>query len=76
VRATPRYGDVTLAAYTPGARSLATRSRLLARSAHRGRATERIAIVNRSRVARAFFVALDVAGHKRLDAGYVLRVSR
>jgi hypothetical protein len=76
VSAAPEYGDVTLAAYAPGATSLASRSRRVARSARPGRRTERVRIANASRVARTFFVAVQPAGRKRLDAGYVLRVAR
>jgi hypothetical protein len=76
VKASPVYGNITLRAFAPGARSLSQSKRLVGRSAHSGRTTERLTIVNHSRVARTFFVALDVAKGTRLDAGYVLRVSR
>jgi hypothetical protein len=73
--AKPAYGDVTLTAYTPAARSLTDRRRRIGRSAHRGKATERLTIRNRSRATRTFFVAVEVAG-RNLDAGYVLRARR
>lgn len=76
LRATPSYGDVTLAVYAPGTSTIADRRRRVARSAHAGRRTERITLRNRSRRARTFLVALTPAGSKRLDAGYTLRISR
>jgi hypothetical protein len=76
VSAAPSYGDVTLAAYTPGTATIADRRHRAARSAHAGRRTERITLANRSRRARTFLVALTPAGSKRLDAGYTLRVWR
>jgi hypothetical protein len=76
VSAAPAYGDVSLAAYAPGATSLADRGRRVARSSRPGRKTERLRIANRSRAARTYFVAVQPAGRKRLDAGYALRVAR
>jgi hypothetical protein len=76
LKASPVYGDVSLAAYAPGATSLRDRARRVGRSSHSGGRTERLRIVNRSRAARTFFVAVQPAGRKRLDAGYTLRVGR
>jgi hypothetical protein len=76
VTAATTYGHVTLRAFSPGARRLSSSRRRVARSAQPGDRTERITIRNRSRNARSYFVALDIGPGKRLDAGYVLRVSR
>jgi hypothetical protein len=76
VSAAPSYGDVTLAAYTPGTATIADRRRRAARSAHAGSRTERITLTNRLRRARTFLVAVTPTGSKRLDAGYTLRIWR
>ena len=50
-------------------------SRPLARSAHRGRRTERLVLRNRSRKPRTFYVAVTIQrGVRILDATYALRV--
>jgi Subtilase family len=67
-----RSDDVALASYRSSARSL--RARPLARSARRGRRTESITLRNRSRRARAFYVAVAIQpGSRDLDAAYALR---
>jgi hypothetical protein len=76
VSASPVYGDVSLAAYSPGATSLQDHRRRIGRSSHGGRRTEHLRIPNRSRAARTFFVVVQPAGRKRLDAGYTLRIGR
>jgi hypothetical protein len=66
-------GDVALFAYARKAKRL--RARPLARSAHRGRRTERIVLRNPSRKRRTFYVAVKVqSGVRVLDASYALRV--
>jgi hypothetical protein len=76
VSAAPVYGNVTLSAFAPGATSLRDAKRRVGRSAHGGHATEHLRIANTSSRARVFFVGVQPAGHKRLDAGYTLRVAR
>ena len=76
VTANPSYGNITLTAFSPRTRSTAQRKRRVARSARRGGRTERITIRNRSRRARVYFVAIEVARGSRLDAGYVLRAAK
>lgn len=66
-------GDIALYAYARKAKRLS--SRPLARSAHRGRRTERIVLRNPSRKRRTFYVAVTVQrGVPILDATYALRV--
>jgi hypothetical protein len=66
-------GDVALYAYARKAKRLS--SKPLARSAHRGRRTERIVLRNPSRKTRTLYVAVKVQPDVRiLDATYTLRV--
>jgi Subtilase family len=66
-------GDVALYAYRRKAKRL--RSRPLARSAHRGRRTERLVLRNRSGRPRTFYIAVTMQrGTRILDASYALRV--
>jgi hypothetical protein len=66
-------GDVALYAYARKAKRLSARP--LARSAHRGRRTERIVLRNGGRKRRTFYVAVTVQrGVRILDATYALRV--
>jgi Subtilase family len=66
-------GDVALYAYRRNAKRL--RSRPLARSAHRGRRTERLVLRNRSGRPRSFYIAVTIQrGTRILDASYALRV--
>jgi Subtilase family len=74
--ATPTYGHITLRTFTSAAKSLAQRKHRIGRSARPGNHTERLTIANPSAQPRSYFVALDVANGHRLDAGYVLRVTR
>jgi hypothetical protein len=76
VTAKPLFGHITLRALAPGARSLSQRSRVVGRSARPGKRTERLTIVNRSRSARTFFVALDVPNGLLLNAAYRLTTGR
>lgn len=69
-----RSDDVDLRVYGRKARGLDS-SRPLARSARRGRRTERITLRNRSRRARVYYVSVTVQRNVRdLDAAYALRV--
>jgi hypothetical protein len=66
-------GDVALYGYARKAKKLS--SRPLARSAHRGKRTERIVLRNGSRQPRTFYVAVTIQrGVRILDATYALRV--
>jgi hypothetical protein len=76
VTARSLFGHITLRALAPGARSLSQKRRVIARSARPGRKTERVTIVNRSRKARTFFVALDVPSGLLLNAAYELTARR
>jgi len=76
VTAKPLFGHITLRALSPGARSLSQRRRVVARSARPGKRTERLTIVNRSRNARTFFVAIDVPNGLLLNAAYRLTARR
>jgi hypothetical protein len=77
VTADPRFGHITLRAFAPQAKRLSQRQRVVARSARPGSKTERVTIVNRSRKARAFFVAIDVpSGGLLLNAVYTLTAKR
>jgi hypothetical protein len=68
-----RRGDVALYGFAGKAKRLS--SRPLARSAHRGRRTERIVLRNRGRRPRTFYVAVTIQrGVRILDASYALRV--
>jgi hypothetical protein len=73
--ARPVFGDLVLAGFAPGTRSVGRRP--LDVSRRRGGRTERITLRNRSRRARTFFVALGVQrGARSLDAGYRLTIRR
>jgi hypothetical protein len=76
IAADPRFGDVVLAAYAGGTRSIED-ARPLARSRRRGERTERIAVVNPGPRRRAYFVAVTIQARARsLDAGYTLSIRR
>jgi hypothetical protein len=72
----PTFGHVTLRAFAPGAKRLSQSKRVVARSARPGSKTERVTIVNRSRNARTFFVAIDVPSGRLLNANYLITAKR
>jgi hypothetical protein len=75
VIARPVFGDVVLAGFSSGARSL--RSRRLATSRRRGTRTEAITVRNPTGRTRTFFAAVGVQrGARSLDAGYRLTIRR
>jgi subtilase family protein len=66
-------GDVALYAYKRKAKRLS--SKPLARSAHKGKRTERLVLRNRSGKKATYYVAVEIQPRSRiLDAGYALRV--
>jgi hypothetical protein len=80
----PVFGDPILAAFSSGAKSLATCRRGRCRSTPRlgtsrrkGDRTERLTLRNRSSRTRTFYVAVGPqSGARSLDAGYRLTIRR
>ena len=67
------FGDPVLEAYSGRAKTVFGNRGLIARSDKRGRRTETLEIVNRSRRRSSFFVVLST--RRTLDAGYRLTLS-
>jgi hypothetical protein len=77
VRATPRFGDPDLYAFSTRAPTVLRSRGMLARSRRRGGGTDRVVLSNPGPRARTRLVVLGIDDAARsLDAGYVLRITR
>ncbi len=74
----PRFGNPDLTVFRSDARSVGDRSKVVARSRRSGSRTERVTIRNRSRVARRFYVVVEVGRDPRgtLNTSYRLEFQR